>query len=275
MFDKRAYIIDETDQDNEDAAVMSGAVLYRIASLSHWGKDDVLSGAGAARGSSDGRFHRINQLTSYCANNVIVCLAELLYHMYRKVLDGIRDRQHPRHINSWASADYRLVILSVDEINELVYADSEGARILYDPRVAGSTVIFPDPTYGPLHDFSDQLRRGSKNGVVYPSARHSVDFAFAFFKDETSKIRSDFYEAISLNLQLVPESQDLTSPPIKCKPIVQKLHATMGFYKFTDATTLTDVKGRGLVNPANIPEQGYIDFVRRNYRSYPNDAVLP
>jgi hypothetical protein len=271
-FDKSRYKVDDANHYDDDASLEDGAVLYRIASISHWEKRFIFTGFGATKG--DGRFHKIHQLTTYCANNVLLCIAEVLYHMYRRVLDGIREKQPPRLIDSWATADFRLVALSVFPIIDLVYADTEGVRLNYDARIVGSTLVFPDPIYGPLHDFSDMMRHKVRTGVIYPSARHSVDLALALFLDNTNKIKNDFYEVLPIRLQLVPEDQDFTAAPVISRPIVQKLHATIGYYNFTDTAAFSSLKSNGLLNPRDIPERGYIDFVRRRYDNYPSDAYL-
>jgi RES domain-containing protein len=271
MFDRNLYQIDCVNQDDENAALRNGAVLFRIASLAHWRKDEVLTGKGPMIAKTDGRFHIVDQRTTYCANNVMVCLSEVLFHMYRRVLDGIRNNHASAHLASLARMECRLVVLSVEEINDLVYIEAHGARA-YDPRVVSSTIVFPDPLYGPLHDVSNKLRIDNKGGVVYPSARHSVDFAFALFRDETSKIRNTFYEAPILTLQLIAEDQEMSSAPRGFRPKRERLHATMGHYQFDDALDFTNLLARGLIHPEDLPAGGYIDFVRRRYNSYARDA---
>jgi hypothetical protein len=175
----------------------------------------------------------------------------------------------------WTLRTYKLAIFSVKKIDELVYVDSIGAKS-YDARIISSTVVFPDDIYGPLHHISDRLREEKKRGVVYPSARHSRDFAFAFFKNETRKIRDDFYEAPLLNLQLIVEEQNpLDFPPQRFKVHTDKLHATMGYYEFADNSEFDRLKSEGLIYPSGIPNSGYIDFVRRHYTDYPKCAIRP
>jgi RES domain-containing protein len=271
MYDRSLYDIDEVNQDNENAAIRNGAVLFRVASLTHWRKNEVLTGKGAMISKTDGRFHVVDQRTTYCANNVMVCFSEILFHIYRRVLNGIRNNLATAHIASLARRECRLVILSVQEIDDLIYIEAQGARA-YDPRIVSSTIVFPDPLYGPLHDLSNKLRIDEKGGVVYPSARHSVDFAFALFRDETSKIRSAFYEAPFLTLQLIAEDQAMSSPPRGFRPKRERLHATMGHYEFKDSAVFADLLSRGLIHPNDLPASGYIDFVRRRYTSYATDA---
>ncbi len=118
------------------------------------------------------------------------------------------------------------------------------------------------------------MRLRGKKGVIYPSARHSVDLALALFLDNTDKIKDDFYIAAPIRLQLIAEDQDLTVAPATCRPVVHKIHATIGHYEFTDAALFSSLKSSNLLHPDDIPEQGYIDFVRRQYNHYPHDAYL-
>lgn len=274
MYNPSLYQVDTENRQEDYAVVLDGAVLFRIASLSHSDKNNIISGEGGTMKSSVGRYHQ-GQRVSYCANNVIICISELLYHMYRKVLDGIKDGQPTRHLSSWFKQEYNLAVFSVEEISDLVYVDSIGAKS-YDPRILSSTVIFPDATYDPLHDISAKLRLEGKNGVVYPSARHSKDLAFAFFNNETSKIKGAFYETLLIKLQLILEDQDCSAfPPNTFKPHTDKLHATMGYYEFENPDHFNKLKDSKLIYPNDTPPRGYIDFVRRHYLNYPREAFRP
>lgn len=270
MYNPTLYDIDETNKDNEQATLKPGALLYRIASLTHWRQNQVLTGEGAMLSKSTGRFHVVDQRTTYCANNVMVCLSELLFHTYRRFLDGVRKNQSISHLNSLSHLECRLVILSVNEIDDLVYIEAYGART-YDPRIVSSTIVFPDSVYGPLHELSNSLRLSDKSGVVYPSARHSVGFAFALFRDETSRIKQ-FYSAPLVTLQLIAEDQDMSVPPRQVRPTRERLHATMGYYSFHQPADIDDLKRQNLLNPGDLRPSGYIDFVRRQYYSYAHDA---
>ena len=274
MRNEKDYHVDP-DRQVFDAWLEEGALLYRIASLSHWQRSYIITGEGSIKTRSEGRFHRVDQRTSYCANNIIVCLSEMLYHMYRRFLAQLEQFQPREHSTIWTTQKYRLVIFAVKRIDDLVYVDSIGAK-KYDSRITSSTVVFPDPLYGPLHNISDRVRLDMKNGVVYPSARHSEDFAFALFKNETSKLMEDPYKAPHITLQLIAEDQDIISfPPDGFKVYTDKLHATMGYYQFDKPNQLDALKDAGLIYPEDIPASGYIDFVRRHYPDYPKCAIRP
>jgi hypothetical protein len=271
------YEIDGNNRQRSEAALEDGALLYRIASRNHWEQRFIIAGDGPMKGNKTiGRFHTVDQRTSYCANNILVCFSEMLYHMYRKFLDEVETTNNPEHLESWTILrNVRLATFSVKRIKDLIYVDSIGAKF-YDARLISSIVVFPDPVYGPLHRVSNRLRMENKSGVAYPSARHSKDFAFALFKNETRNIRADFYEAPFLTLQLIVEDQDTSSfPPREFNVHTDKLHATMGYYEFQDPTELDKLKARGLIYPASIPSSGYVDFVRRHYTTYPRGAIRP
>ncbi len=274
MRNSEHYHVDP-DRQECDAWLEEGALLYRIASLTHWQQRYIIAGNGPMKTRAAGRYHNGDQRTTYCANNMILCCAEMLYHMCRKFLEQLENFQPREHAETWTMQDTKLVIFAVKKIEDLVYVDSIGAKV-YDARVTSSTVVFPDRIYGPLHEMSNRIRQEKKSGVVYPSARHSQDLAFAFFKNETRKVMPAPYEGLSLTLQLIAEDQDIRSfPPRRFKVYTDKLHATMGYYEFKDVTQFDSLKAAGLIYPTDIPASGYVDFVRRRYTDYPKRAVCP
>jgi hypothetical protein len=271
------YVIDFANGYDPDAALNDGAVLYRLTSRTYAGQTEILTGNGAALGVTDGRFHVVQQRATYCANNVIVCLSEILYHVYRGMLDGIRDELPPADLKKRATLKRVLVIFSVSAIDEIVYADSVGAR-RYSPGITGPSITCPDSEYLPLQKFASEVRRDSKTGVVFPSARHTEGFAFALFRNETARLKSHPYDVLELQLQLISESQDLrVKPPAKFDIERQKLHPTVGYYEFLDPIAFNDAKVRQLVHPDGLSSQGYVDFVRRRYDKvkYPATAHWP
>jgi RES domain-containing protein len=273
MYDTSLYQIDP-ERVVCDATLRAGAILYRAASLSHWERVHIVTGVGAEQGRHKGRFHEVAQRASYCANNVVVCIAEKLYHQYRLMLDGIYARQPADHLALYRRLQCMLVVFEVDRIDGLVCVDADAASRDYDARLSGSTIVFPDPLYEPLRLFSSALREKGKRGVVYPSARHSEGLAFALFRDETERVRATPYLGILMELSLVSEEQNFTLAPAPFSVFREKLHATMGHFRFIDVTAFEAAKRQGLFHPKELPVTGYVDFVRRRYRSYPLDAVL-
>jgi RES domain-containing protein len=221
-----------------------------------------------------GRFNGAQQRTSYCANNVLVCMAEVLFHMYRRVIERIKAKQ-PYHDVMAAARDLRcLSIFRVRRIDNLVYVDSDAVRVEFDARICGTNVVFPDPSYEPFRVFAEALRVSRKKGVLYPSARHSKDVCIALFDDETGQIADDLYEILTVELQLICEDHDRSAGVKPCNPMKDKLHPTMGAYRFVYGPDYERISAAGLLNPTGLPQQGLIDFVRRLYRAYPKDACL-
>jgi RES domain-containing protein len=271
MYDAAKYQLDRETRTRNEAAFLDGAVLYRLTSPIHCDKTDVLSGKGANR--TKGRYHNF-QSTSYCASNVLLCMAEVLFHMYRAVIDGIRKELSHGHLMQLSESPRILIVFAVAERTDLIWADSEGCRTDYAPRVGGTSVVYPDATYEPMQAFAEKLRELQKPGVMYPSARHSQDFAVALFEDQNTLLKTDPFERLAVTLKLINEEQELGVAPETVSPLRDKLHPTMGFYEFADAGELERVRGAGLLNPSQIPQRGYVDFVRRKYRRYPDDACV-
>jgi hypothetical protein len=273
MYRKDLYECDYESRRGHAASILEGALLYRLTSVAHCGPSDVLSGRGPEKCRGYGRFNGPMQRTSYCTNNVLVCIAEVLFHMYRCALDRLKDRMPYEEVASWLSQKRCLTVFGVDGIKDLVYVDCDSVRVDYDPRISGTLIVFPDAVYQPFREFSDRLRIEQKRGVFYPSARHSEDLCIALFEDETPRIKSGFFEMLPVELNLVPESYEVGSDPSGCNPMEEKLNATMGHYKFVDQAAFERVKTAGAFNPGQLPISGLVDFVRRRYRDYPRDAV--
>jgi len=265
------------DRESKDcnAEVLPGAYLYRITSLSHCSHSDVLSGRGTLAVPGYGRFHAPHQPTSYCSNNVLVCLSEMLFHMYHTTLKRIDDGFHAADIRSGMSTIRCMTVLRVNsEIGDLVYLDSDGVTYDYDRRLRGAVVVYPQAEYKVFQEFNNLVRSKKKRGILYPSARHSRDVCLALFNDETAFI-DDRFPVITLKLQLVKEDQDFTTPVEKCDPILHKMHPTMGYFEIdnADKRVFERLVASEVIHPAGMPVKGMVDFVRRRYRVYPTGAV--
>lgn len=271
-YDDALYSFDRNNAYHE-ATLLPGAYLYRLTSVNHAALDDILSGRGPEKSPLKGRFNAPQQKATYCSNNALVCIAEVLYHMYRIVLDKMTRKLPYRDILSSLEAERCLVVIRVEEISDLVYVDCEGVRVDFNARFGGTTVVFPDQRYEPFWDFNNTLRSENKKGVIYPSARHSKDMCLALFHDETGRIIPHSDSRLNIKLQLLSEDQDPRQPPRRCDPYQEKLHATMGYYSFVDAAELDRFRLAGMLNPPDIPAGGMVDFVRRRYADYPRDAV--
>ena len=165
-----------------------------------------------------------------------------------------------------------LLALRLNEIADLVYTGAAGVSD-YESRLCGAAVVFPDTQYEFMQTFHNKLRANRKRGVLYPSARHSIGLCVALFRDETKSI-DVCSDPISVRLQLLPEHQDLHSPPGEIDPFETKIHPTMGYYKVLSVGEFERAQRKGTL-PQDLPAEGKIDFVRRNYRGdYPAQAVI-
>jgi len=272
MYSEDAYEYDR-NHDSYVAKLRDGALLYRLASMQHCSREDALTGAGSLEAPVKGRFNTAQQRTTYCTNNVLVCIAEVLFHMYRRALRAIENRAPAHEIRATMREKRCLLVLRIHEIDGMVYADSKDVALDFDPRVCGASVVFPDPYYKFLWEFGDEVRSRGKKGILYPSARHLNDVCIALFYDETERIDPNFDIALDIELRLVAEDQDYTQPLRSCDPFDDKLHATMGYYCFTNSTELENARTAIALNPLDIPASGMVDFVRRQYRAYPAHAV--
>jgi len=271
-FDDRLYEYDRNNQFHE-AAVRQGAYLYRLTSPTHCSIEHVLSGKGPLYSSEEGRFNAPQQITTYCANNVLVCLAEVLFHTYERAIRSIERRLDYAFIRRCLVAERFLVVLRIEEIPDLVHIDSEGVTVDFDARMRGAASVLPRATYKLFQDFHNSVRRRQKKGILYPSARHSRDVCFALFYDETARVITESYAAVPVTIRLIAENQDLAGNPRDFSPFTDKIHPTMGHYEFHDPAQLMDLVSKGEINPPDLPVSGMLDFVRRPYRSYPGGAV--
>lgn len=266
-------VFDGVQKVSYTGSIKGGAILFRFASLSHWDKNFLLSGEGAANGSNDGRFHRRYQRASYCANNAVICLAERLFHLQNELMVTIAKGGPFQSVLAACEYRGRLVIFSVKEIPDLVYVDSEGVRVDYDGRLSGTTLVCPVKTYSVLNDVSEKIRGDRKRGLIYPSARHSRDVAIVLFGDETKSVLPSPYIALDVTLRLVSEEQDCLAKVPSLNPYKEKVHGGVGFFEFSSGKDLGDACAAGLLYP-QLPQWGYIDLLRRRYIKYPDDAMV-
>jgi RES domain-containing protein len=258
VYRRALYECDYENRRGHSASILGGALLYRLTSIAHCSPSDVLSGRGPEKCRGFGRFNGPMQRTSYCTNNILVCIAEVLFHMYRSALDRLKDKMPYVEVASCLTQKRCLTVFSVDEIRDLVYVDCDSMRVDYDPRISGTLIVFPDAVYQPFREFSDKLRIEQKRGVFYPSARHSEDLCIALFEDETARIRPGFFEMLPVDLRLVPESYEPGGDPGECNPMEEKLNATMGYYRFSDQDAFDRVKSAGALNPSDCRVRAWL-----------------
>lgn len=250
----------------EDAEIGDDARLYRITSPTYATKSTLLNGRGA--NSGDGRFHVIQQLTSYSADNVLICIAEKLFYMHYISLRKLSNNSYPEFKRE-ATKKHVLSVFKCENIQDFIYVESSVARQNY--QLNPSTVTYPDRIYAPLQTAGNKMRRANKNGIMYPSARHSQGLSVCFFGDQTNNIKS--LEAnIQLTLSLVSEDMTTLADDINFDPTSARISNSIGHFSFDDSDFR---QYSNLLSPNLSSKDGYIDFHRIFYvhANYPSCAI--
>jgi len=281
MYDSTKYAYDTEDHK---AKICAGALLYRLGSINYSQRDALISGQTGVKSGRVGRWNFPQQSASYCSNNVLVCIAEVIYHLYRDVLDMFNvPNMSLADIIAKSKQIRMLSVFTVNEIDKMVYANASVLPSHYlgsvdphnaaRPRVTGTTLINPDVEYLPLREFNTAVREDKQRGIVYPSARHSKDDCFVFFHDETNSLNGDVFEQLEVSVHLVGEEQEWGSLPYKMSMVDDRIYPSGGYYSIADNKRFEDLKAEGKINPIDMPASGVLDIVRRRYRKYPADAI--
>jgi RES domain len=265
-FAHSSYRIDELSLT---ASIQPGAYLYRLTSL-NWGEPQyLLNGGGPLHSSDNGRFHVAHQRTTYCANNVLVCLSEMLFHMYRSVLNCIAKGRPVAAIREPTERYLWLTAAQVDVIDELVNLEALDFPRNYGPKMTGTMTVHPDSEYEEFQRLSTRLRGEDKRGIVYPSARHHRDYCFALFLDETRSVNVATFFRLKLALRLVGEEHNFNvEAGTGCFPDQHKIHGSLGYFEFQDPDKLTEAIQNSLINPNFLPAKGFVAFSRNPCSPY-------
>jgi len=164
------------------------------------------------------------------------------------------------------------VIFEAHAIPNLIYIDTDDCRrytmIGASAALHSALIINPDHLYEPLQKASEFYRAQGKKGLIYPSARHSCGHALALF-DDHSRSLVRIVKTLQVFLSLVDEEklQPVAQP---FNPDTGKISYTQGYYQFSR----NDYLANKSFLQSFLPDwSGIIDFVRRNYSTYPDDAV--
>lgn len=269
-----SIVADIGHRHRQDAYIQGDSTLFRLVSPPRSSVDELLNGKGAQK--CEGRLHFIRQNTSYVSDNVILCMAEVLYHMSQRAMEGLANNYSGRVWQTCIQARKVLVIFDVKEIPDLIYIDTEECRI----QVAAGTnpsewllstvIVNPQCIYRPLQHASDVYRKiPGKRGIVYPSARHSRGLAVALFDDHTSSIKQ-IRATIEVTLTLAEEGTSNLATDPNFSMLSGKLSHIRGHYRMSRNALIAN---RNLIQPTLLQAEGFIDLVRRPYSVYPNDAV--
>jgi RES domain-containing protein len=250
--------------DQQASYVEAGTELFRLVDPTFASRDTLLNGKGALY--REGRYHRAEP-TSYVADNVLLCMAEALSYMAYHASEVVSKNPIPLQWDANANEVRTLVVFAVHQIDKLVYVDSMEAR--EEHRLSRVTILRPDRLYTHLQAVSGKIR-ADRNGIVYPSARHSENLNVALFNDQTDSLNT-ICASLQTTLSLIHEKTLKAADTKKgFDPFHMSIHHTKGHYSI-DAQDFAASQHKLI--PSNMPREGYIDFVRCLYANYPNDAV--
>jgi len=216
---------------------------------------------------AEGRFHVFQQLTSYASNNFLVCIAEKLFYMSRTALEKLTNNSYGE-FRGEATRQVVLVIFKCSRVSDLVYIESTVAIQTF--ALNPSTITHPDFEYEPLRNAANKIRP-SKQGILYPSARHSEGWAICFFWDHSQTVKH--VEAkVKVKLSLASEDLKFLADDPNFDPVHARLSHTTGYFEIDDFDFR---QFKGLMYP-NLPQRsGYIEFRRIPYEiaHYPACAM--
>lgn len=257
----------KVDNIVKSAEIEEDTTLFRIVSPGYATKKFLLNGKGSKIG--EGRYHRIQQLASYVSDNIILCIAEKLFHMLHQSVKKLRNNSYGE-FKKEAHKDFVIVVFKCYKIMDIVNIDSSEAYHLY--QLNPSITTHPDCIYEPLHRASDTMRNNSNNGIVSYSARHSKGLSACLFWDNTSNIKS-INSKLKLKLTLVSEDKTLVSDPT-FDPTTKRLNYKIGYFEIDNNDFRTK---RYTLFPILSDSFGYIDIGRFDYNNvkfpYPDCAM--
>jgi RES domain-containing protein len=160
----------------QSATVETDTILFRIVYQKFATQSKLLNGQDGRW--TQGRYNFRGSLTSYVADNALLCIAESLYHISRRAALHLRQSRkvHKSSVDFWrsiAATDKILVAFKSSLIKNLIYIDSEDSRYHVATKAGKvlhpSTVLNPDFIYKPLQQVAKLYRNAGRRGIVYPS----------------------------------------------------------------------------------------------------------
>lgn len=255
------------DNISKDSKIEEDTKLFRITSPTYATDQFLLNGKGSL--VSEGRYHIIHQRTSYASNNVLLCIAEVLFHMIHQSLKKLKNNSYGE-FKKEAHKEFVIVMFKCYEISDLVFIDSSEAYIKYS--LNPSITTHPHFSYDPLRNAANTIRRDSSDGIIYSSARHSKGLSVCFLEDKTQIIKS-IENKLKITLTLVSEDKNLVIDK-NFDPSRVRLNYEIGYF---DIDTNDFKNFRTNLNPILPDHFGFIDIGRRDYSNphvpYPDSAI--
>jgi hypothetical protein len=268
-YDSTKYVYDGMG-DYCRAGLLDGAYLYSITPKEYSERNQVVSGVSAAHDTElfGGLFHSPQQYASYCANNVLTLICDVLHSMVTTALKAMARRYPYSEIASHLEAHRYLVVFTVMELGDLVFAPSRGIYHEFGFQLHDEALRCPELFVNDLKLLADRARHASKRGILYPSARHSRGMCLVFFRNESNAVHADPYVRLELELKLVGENSHI-GKDIMGKDIID---IRRGYFEFIDPHQMDAI--RSAICPLYLTSKGIVELVRRDYWQYPADAVM-
>jgi hypothetical protein len=240
-------------------AIPDGTTLYKLASLINADPGRVPSGGSGLVARTHGRFHFPPQRVTYCSDNVLTTIAEVLHAMPARAMQRLLERAPLNVLRASIQEERSLAILPVREIDELAYLQS--CEIQQDMRVvANSFVVSPEPEEEAFQNLANRLRERACRGVVYPSARHSRGHCLAFFSDQTHSLKIDEFASLRMTIQLVAEDFDPATAPRLPDPTDDVIDSGTGYYSFADEKLFREMDLAGRLRPKGVAGPEHCGF---------------
>ena len=254
------------DKRYEKAKVEKDTRLYRLVKSAYSDLPNLLNGQGGYY--AQGRYNYKHQPTSYCSDNVFLCISEILFHMYDVSLRKLKNNDFSG-FRAESSKRFELVVFNSKTISNLIYIDSKIGRQNYN--INSSTLTHSDTIYSGLQDVSHRVRLNSKEGFVTPSARHSKGFAVVLFGDHSKSI-DHIEHKFSVKLSLLKEDLSMPVNDKSFDPVEDKISQNIGHFQFS----VNDFRRNTIfLKPLPSSNKGRINYSRTYYSSnYPDSAIV-
>ncbi|OGO77147.1 MAG: hypothetical protein A2Y23_15370 [Clostridiales bacterium GWB2_37_7] len=250
----------------EDVEIRDNTTLFRITRPSYSDPVNLLNGQGSFY--SQGRYNYLQQATSYCSDNIFICISEVLFHMYEISQRKLKNNDM-RGFRTESNKRLELVVFNTNKIENIAYIDSDEGRQNY--KLNPTTITHSDTIYSELRDASNNVRLNKRVGMITPSARHSVGFVIVLFGDHSASVKNIDFK-FPIKLSLLSEDLKMTTDNSLFSPFKIRINQTIGMFEFD---TKYFKKNYNYLKPIPTSSTGKISFSRFFYeKNYPKAAIL-